>query len=335
MSKSTSSILALKQIEIEDKTDVDNRNKSYADPKRKQYHMHTEMGPCPFEGDIDHAPVVLLLSNPGYDSDSKVDDHRFHMPGWPFSGLHPYAPDGMRIFWQKRLRELIKEIGDTRKVSLNFAALQLNPWASERFDDSYKPPSQNLLKDAVKSLLARKPTIVIGRSRRLWFDVGIPEDYEKLIITRSPRCSYLSKGNLGDESFDRIADEINGTPISLTHAVKKSDWKAKAMPQDKRGLITLGFDYSLDSMDWIRLGHYPDAMDDRWFMYFANDTLFIHRSWTGYCIYMVRFIQVGSYYCGVDAIVNRDPKQYKETDDSVDTGLIRELIDDVLLRQYQ
>ena len=29
--------------------------------------------------------------------------------------------------------------------------------------------------------------------------------------------------------------------------------------------------------------------EDKWFIYWENDTLFFHRSWTGVCVYIVRF----------------------------------------------
>lgn len=30
-------------------------------------------------------------------------------------------------------------------------------------------------------------------------------------------------------------------------------------------------------------------MEDKWFWYMEGDTLYIHRSWTGFCIYIVEF----------------------------------------------
>ena len=37
-------------------------------------------------------------------------------------------------------------------------------------------------------------------------------------------------------------------------------------------------------MDQIRAGHIPEMMEDKWFIYWQDDRLFFHRSWTGYCI---------------------------------------------------
>src|SRR5437867_1212212 len=46
----------------------------------------------------------------------------------------------------------------------------------------------------------------------------------------------------------------------------------------------------------IRSGAIPDDMDDRWFCFFEDPQLFIHRSWTGICVYKVRFAQEGNLH---------------------------------------
>ena len=72
-------------------------------------------------------------------------------------------------------------------------------------------------------------------------------------------------------------------------------------------------------------------MEEKWFIYWEADTLFFHRSWTGVCIYAVRFASEGDSFRMVQADVNRDPEQYKETSDSRDAELISYLIDVLLL----
>ena len=46
-------------------------------------------------------------------------------------------------------------------------------------------------------------------------------------------------------------------------------------------------------MDHIRQGMIPEVMEDKWFIYWKDDALFFHRSWTGFCIYVVRFAADG------------------------------------------
>jgi hypothetical protein len=113
---------------------------------------------------------------------------------------------------------------------------------------------------------------------------------------------------------------------------KSTDWKTEALPE-KRTTIPLSRIFSAGEMDRIRQGLVPEEMEDKWFIYGAEDTLYFHRSWTGYCIYVVRFADEGRAWRMVEADVNRDPSQYNETDDESDLEMISYLIDVLLLRQ--
>jgi len=86
-------------------------------------------------------------------------------------------------------------------------------------------------------------------------------------------------------------------------------------------------------MRQIREGLLPQQMEDKWFIYWQDDALYFHRSWTGFCIYVVRFAVEGNSFRVVEADVNRDPEQYGETDDARDAKMISFLIDLLLLRQ--
>lgn len=91
--------------------------------------------------------------------------------------------------------------------------------------------------------------------------------------------------------------------------VKKDDWKTLEIPTQ---FETFFLERTLTKKDlaYIKEGHRPEEMEDKWFMYCENNKLFIHRSWTGYCIYIVELSDNGK----LKTIVNRDPQQYKETD---------------------
>ena len=87
-------------------------------------------------------------------------------------------------------------------------------------------------------------------------------------------------------------------------------------------------------MDHIRQGVIPEVMEDKWFIYWNDDALFFHRSWTGFCIYVVRFAADGDTWRMIQADVNRDRRQYEETDDDRDALLISYLIDVLLLGRH-
>ena len=107
-------------------------------------------------------------------------------------------------------------------------------------------------------------------------------------------------------------------------------WKTRPMPE-QTAFIPFHRRYSTSEMQSIRQGLIPEEMEDKWFMFMAGDTLFIHRSWTGHCIYHIRFIAEGEDHVPADVMVNRDPEQYKNTDEQYDARLLAFLIDNLLL----
>ena len=86
------------------------------------------------------------------------------------------------------------------------------------------------------------------------------------------------------------------------------DWKTTPMP-DKHDTFTLRRTFTDQQMQILRKGHIPQEMEDKWFWYMEGDTLYAHRSWTGICIYSVKFTGKDSAV----VTVNREPEQYGET----------------------
>src|SRR5688572_16790380 len=97
--------------------------------------------------------------------------------------------------------------------------------------------------------------------------------------------------------------------------------------------IDLGQSYSASEMDNIRVGLIPKRMHDRWFVYFDKDTLHLHRSWTGFCVYQVLFEQRDDGFVAVRARVNADPSQYKRSSNDEERETIGQLIAGLLLRR--
>jgi len=111
-----------------------------------------------------------------------------------------------------------------------------------------------------------------------------------------------------------------------------TDWQTTALPAD-RTTIRLDRLFSPEQMKRIRLGLVPEEMEDKWFIYWQDDTLFFHRSWTGFCIYVVHFQRQGDTFRMIQAEANRGPQPYGETSDAKDAAMISYLIDVLLLRQ--
>jgi hypothetical protein len=113
---------------------------------------------------------------------------------------------------------------------------------------------------------------------------------------------------------------------------KPTDWETKALPS-KRTTIHMDRAFSLQEMKLIRRGLVPEQMEDKWFIYWKDDALYFHRSWSGICIYIVHFVKVGHGFRMVEANANRDPEQYKETSNERDAEMISYLVDVLLLHE--
>ena len=75
-------------------------------------------------------------------------------------------------------------------------------------------------------------------------------------------------------------------------------------------------------MALLRCGHVPQAMEDKWFWYMEESTLWAHRSWTGHCIYRIDFKEDGHHA----VTVNRDPEQYGCTSIEEDIASLNKLL---------
>lgn len=174
---------------------------------KPEHVFRLELGPSAFEGDIDRARVVMLLGNPGLDETSTLSDHTFTRAGWPLAGLHPEAPEGVRNWWEARLRDLITRFGP-QTISQRLACLQVIPWASQKFSDR-RLPSRALLLDAAARCASRGAVIVTMRAERFWLQSPAVAAAPNRHRVKSWRCSYLSPGNLSDHSWSRVVEALS------------------------------------------------------------------------------------------------------------------------------
>ncbi|NTU81843.1 MAG: NUDIX domain-containing protein [Chloroflexales bacterium] len=112
----------------------------------------------------------------------------------------------------------------------------------------------------------------------------------------------------------------------------RADWKTAPMPE-QRAVLAIERVYTPAELARIRRGSVPRAMEDKWFAFVEGDTLHLHRSWTGCQIYAVTFAarDDGSFIARAEA--NRDPAQYKQTDDQADSRSLLALIDGLMLNE--
>jgi hypothetical protein len=117
----------------------------------------------------------------------------------------------------------------------------------------------------------------------------------------------------------------------------RESWKTLPLPERRE---PLQFDKLLSAADYqvIARGFIPQQMEDKWFVFLESDWLYVHRSWTGVCIYTLRLEAIGDGFRVAEAWVNRDTKQYaylwpisRHTPEQFDVLALEWIIDCLLL----
>ncbi|WP_182870878.1 hypothetical protein [Stieleria mannarensis] len=114
----------------------------------------------------------------------------------------------------------------------------------------------------------------------------------------------------------------------------KSTWKCKPMPR-RRQQLDYHRHFSDAEMSRIRQGFIPQMMEDKWFAYFEDCWLYQHRSWTGHCIYQVRFTAQPEDWTVAEAWVNRDESEYQCSDDAEDLKSLDQLLSSLIASEFK
>ena len=125
-----------------------------------------------------------------------------------------------------------------------------------------------------------------------------------------------------DDTILNIGKSVLNDIVPVFRVAVKIDWNTSDMPESNASFI-LDRDISKSQMDNLRRGNIPEEMEDKWFWYMEDNRLFAHRSWTGFCIYIIDFSLDGHH----KVIVNRDPEQYGCTDIEEDRIKLGKLLD--------
>src|ERR1700722_5535184 len=116
------------------------------------------------------------------------------------------------------------------------------------------------------------------------------------------------------------------------NAVTKNESINCPLPKE-RTKIAVHRSFALAEMEQIRRGFLPTGSDDRWFIYFSHSRLYVHRSWTGFCLYIAHFMREGNRHILNLIEANRDSAQYMETNDANDARLCLKVIDAILFQR--
>lgn len=90
----------------------------------------------------------------------------------------------------------------------------------------------------------------------------------------------------------------------------RNDFAIKEMPLENER-FELDFELTAEEFRMLQYGHIPQEMEDKWLMYYDEGKFYFHRSWTGFCIYIVSVSDEGKIQ---SVLINRNSNQYTETD---------------------
>lgn len=144
---------------------------------------------------------------------------------------------------------------------------------------------------------------------------------------------FIDGAPFGDASVEAYLSKLFGDDASsiLTGAVEDSFGCPKRPMGERWTRIPVTRAFSPFDSWLIRRGFVPTAMEEKWFIYFHHDRLLFRRSWTGILIYDIEHHWREDRLVIQEAVVNRDAREYSETDDAHDHALLHYLIEAVLL----
>jgi hypothetical protein len=134
-------------------------------------------------------------------------------------------------------------------------------------------------------------------------------------------------------SAARYLDQVLGLDAAsvLRGASSESFGTARPPMPPASSRFTLGLRYPPFESWLVARGLIPHEMEEKWFIYLEHGRLLFRRSWTGLLIFAVETAWEGESLVLGEVEANRDPAQYKQTDDAQDRALLAWLIRVVLL----
>jgi hypothetical protein len=102
----------------------------------------------------------------------------------------------------------------------------------------------------------------------------------------------------------------------MNEAATRETWKNTPIVTPYEIKIELVF--SQEQYEKIKKGLIPQEMEDKWFIFFEDDWLYFHRSWTGLGIYKAEIKENNGRYCINEFFVERNAEIYGNGDDNED-----------------
>ncbi len=96
----------------------------------------------------------------------------------------------------------------------------------------------------------------------------------------------------------------------------RTTWKNFPIDNPKR--IDIALHFTDKQFSKLTNGLIPQQMEDKWFIFYENDWLYLYRSWTGYGLYKAQLIKEQDGYSIKEFWAERNQEKYKNEDDNTD-----------------
>ena len=110
--------------------------------------------------------------------------------------------------------------------------------------------------------------------------------------------------------------------------INPQDWKIVPMPEETETFYS-GRVLSSHEYNKLHEGLKPTQMEDKWFVYYKEQRIHFHRSWTGHCIFIAE-VEKGDSICIGKVISNKNSEQFGLNDLETKKNMFDQLVDYVI-----
>jgi hypothetical protein len=110
----------------------------------------------------------------------------------------------------------------------------------------------------------------------------------------------------------------------------QTNHQRRNFPFDVPHTIAINLTFNDEQYQKLILGLKPKQMENRWRIYFEDDTLCFLRSWTGFPIFFAKIQKEDNLYHIKEFLAERNPEKYRNTNDDYDINAISELIKKII-----
>lgn len=219
----------------------------------------------------------------------------FHLDGkdWPTS----------EHYFQAQKFAGTPHMGDVLRAPTPRAAAAIGRDRQRPLRQDWEAVKDDVMRAAVRAKFTQNPAL-----REVLLSTG-----EAPLIEAAPKDYYWGCGADGSGQ-NRLGEILMEIRAELRQTVATRDrWKTEPLPE-KRVPITIDRTFSHEAYLRISQGVVPTEMEEKWFIFLEDDWLYLHRSWTGICIFKLKLQPSGPAWRVAEAWANADPEQYTETD---------------------